>query len=115
MSFAPGEIVLAAFPFSDLTGVKRRPCVVLAVADAPDEFVVAFLTSNAARQTFRSAVLLEPAHPQWRQTGLKTASVIRADKLATLHTRVISGALGRLPADLLVVLKTKLMSLFQLT
>ena len=115
MSFAPGEIVLATFPFSDLSGVKRRPCVVLAVADTPDEFVVAFITSKAARASLNSAVSIESGYPQWRQTGLKTASVIRADKLATLHTRVISGALGRLPADLLVVLKSKLMSLFQLT
>ena len=115
MSFAPGEIVLATFPFSDLTGVKRRPCVVLAVADMPNEFVVAFITSKAARESLNSAVSVAPDHPQWRQTGLKTASVIRADKLATLHTRVISGGLGSLPADLRAVLKSKLMSLFQLT
>ena len=64
MSFVPGEIVLAAFPFSDLSGSKRRPCVVLAVADTPDEFVVTFITSKAARATLNSAVLIEPSHPQ---------------------------------------------------
>ena len=43
--FQAGEVVIAAFPFSSLTGVKRRPCVVLAAGDTPNGFVVAFVTT----------------------------------------------------------------------
>jgi hypothetical protein len=42
----PGEIVLAALPFTDLSRAKRRPCVVLAVAESPGDFIVAFVTSG---------------------------------------------------------------------
>ncbi|MBI5774561.1 MAG: type II toxin-antitoxin system PemK/MazF family toxin [Verrucomicrobia bacterium] len=114
MSFAPGEIVLATFPFSSLAGAKRRPCVVLAAGDSPGEFVVAFATSNIARQKLPSALLVEPTHPLWRQTGLKSPSVVRVDKLVTLHTSVISGVIGSLPADLLMELRRKLKALLQI-
>jgi mRNA interferase MazF len=114
MNFAPGEIVLAAFPFTNLAGIKRRPCVVLGRGDDPREFVVAFITSNTARQQLPSALTVAPAHPQWRATGLKTQSVIRPDKLVTLHSSVISGSLGRLPEDLLAQLRSKLKTLLHI-
>jgi hypothetical protein len=40
--FRAGEVVIAAFPFTSLRGDKRRPCVVLAAGDTPNDFVVAF-------------------------------------------------------------------------
>ena len=46
--FRAGEVVIAAFPFTSLTGVKRRPCVVLAAGDTQNDFVVAFITSVVA-------------------------------------------------------------------
>jgi hypothetical protein len=46
--FLPGEIVIAVFPFTSLTGVKRRPCVVLAAGDTTGDFVVAFITTAAS-------------------------------------------------------------------
>ena len=52
-------------------------------------------------------------HPNWKQTGLKTASVNRADKLVTLNDSVISGAIGVLPSDVLEAVRGKLKVLFQ--
>ncbi len=111
--FCPGEIVIAAFPFSSLDGIKRRPCVVLAAGDTPGDFVVAFLTTNAATAGLPSAVVIERAHPAWNRTGLKTHSVIRPDKLVTLHDSVISGAIGVLPTDILAAARAKLKVLLQ--
>ncbi len=111
--FQPGEIVIAAFPFTALTGVKRRPCLVLAAGDTPSDFVVAFITSILATARLPSATLVAPTHPAWRQTGLKTPSVIRGDKLVTLNDVVISGAIGALPADVLATVRGKLKILLQ--
>src|ERR1051326_6938209 len=105
--FRPGEIVIAAFPFSSLTTLKRRPCVVLAESDTPNDFVVAFITKTTAAANLPSAVLIDSAHPAWKHTGLKVQSVIRPDKLVTLNDAVISGAIGVLPSDLLAVVRQK--------
>ena len=109
----PGAIVIAAFPFTSLTGMKRRPCVVLAAADTANDFVVAFVTTTLSAARLPSAVLISPSHAAWRQTGLKTASVIRPDKLVTLNDAVISGAIGDLPADVLAGVRGKLKTLLQ--
>lgn len=111
--FQPGEIVIAAFPFTSLTGAKRRPCVVLAASDTPNDFVVAFITTTMAAAQLASATLITPSDPSWKQTGLKTASVIRADKLVTLNDSIISGGIGLLPADVLATVRGKLKTLLQ--
>ena len=113
--FQPGEIVIAAFPFTSLTGVKRRPCVVLAVGDTPNDFLVAFITTTLSAAQLPSATLVSPAHPAWPQTGLKTASVIRVDKLVTLNDCVISGAIGLLPPDVLAIIRGRLKTLLQIS
>jgi mRNA interferase MazF len=111
--FRAGEIVIAAFPFSSLAGVKRRPCVVLAVGDTPDDFIVAFITSTVNASQMPSATLISANHKGWKQTGLKTDSVIRADKLVTLNLSVISGAIGALPDEVSAVVRSKLKVLFR--
>lgn len=111
--FVPGEIVIAAFPFTALSGTKRRPCLVLAAGDSSGDFLVAFITSNLTLSRLPSATPVLPAHPGWRQTGFKTPSVVRADKLATLSDAVIVGAIGSLPADLLDEVRLKLKRLLQ--
>lgn len=112
--FQPGEVVIAAFPFTSLGSAKRRPCVVLAAGDLPGDFVVAFITSVVTTARLPSATLVSPAIPDWSQTGLKTTSVIRADKLVTLSDSVISGAIGRLPSQVLADVRRKLKVLLQI-
>jgi mRNA-degrading endonuclease toxin of MazEF toxin-antitoxin module len=111
--FQAGEIVIAAFPFTSLAGVKRRPCAVLARGDAPNDFILAFISSTVASARLPSAVLVEPHHASWRLTGLKAPSVIRADKVVTLNDCVISGAIGVLPEDVLAAIRLKLKNLLQ--
>ncbi len=109
--FQPGEIVHAAFPFTDLTTSKRRPCLVLARSDSPDDFVMAFITTSSASAPSAHSVAVDPSHPEWRRTGLKRPSLIRADKLTTLHLSVISGVIGILPDDLIRSVQAKIRQL----
>jgi len=108
--FRPGEIAIAAFPFSSLTAAKRRPCVIIAACDTPGDFLVAFITSVPPNPAWRNAVAVTPQHPEWRRTGLRLPSNVRVDKLTTLHVSVLSGAIGTLPADLMVTVKLALKS-----
>jgi mRNA interferase MazF len=109
-----GDIVLAAFPFTDLSGTKRRPRVVLAAAESAGDFVFAFITTEPSARFPRFGVAVDPTHPSWKQARLKAPSVVRTDKLCTLNTSVIVGRLGVLPPDLLELVRSHLKRLFSL-
>ncbi len=92
--FPFGSIVLTRFPFTDLTGDKRRPALVVSRDnDRRPDLVVCFITS-VPRVGPDMAPLAATA-----ETGLKVPSVVRFDKLATLDRAVIAGRIGAAPAD----------------
>lgn len=76
--YAFGAIVLLAFPFSDATGSKRRPALVL-LDTGDQDIVVARVTSQAIRSSFDVNIVA------WQQAGLLLPSIVRVDKLATLE------------------------------
>lgn len=94
-----GDIVLVRFPFTDLSGSKRRPALVLATY-SPD-VIVAFVSSVLPTVPGLSEIVLQPAAPSFTATGLKVGSVIRLTKLATLEQSLITRLLGHLNQDLL--------------
>ena len=92
--FAFGSVVLARFPFTDLSGDKRRPALVVSRSnDRRSDLVVCFITS--VPRVWPHAVPIAPTHG----TGLKVASVVRFDKIATLNATVIAGQLGTVSAE----------------
>jgi mRNA interferase MazF len=94
-----GTIVLTPFPFTDLTGVKVRPAVVVSPADrSGDDLILAFISSIIPRVLLPTEFLLLPPHVDFSATGLKGPSVVKCDKLATVHRRILLGELGVLSA-----------------
>jgi mRNA interferase MazF len=45
-NYNPGDVLLLPFPFSDISNTKKRPALVLAVAEKWGELVCAMLTSS---------------------------------------------------------------------
>ncbi|MBI0539138.1 type II toxin-antitoxin system PemK/MazF family toxin [Roseomonas sp. KE2513] len=89
-----GSIVLTRFPFTDLSGDKRRPALVVSRHNGRrTDLVVCFITSVP-----RSGPDMAPIEPT-PGTGLKVPSVVRFDKLATLDLGVIAGKLGEAPPE----------------
>src|SRR5213592_3682371 len=81
-----GDIVLVSFPFSDLSGRKMRPAVIVSADPQGSELIVAFITSVLTNRSPRGAeVELLRSDPEFRVTGLKADSLIRLDKLVTLE------------------------------
>ena len=94
----PGEICLASFPFGDAAGMKLRPVLVLAGPLGPiPEVLVAYISSVCPAALMPSDLVLDPARPEFRSTNLKTVSVLRLHKLATVHGSMIVRHLGDLP------------------
>jgi len=104
---AKGDIVLITFPFTDLSGSKLRPAVILANNNL--DLTVCFITTQTGWQEPTDTVLMPNS-----SNGLKKQSLIRTSKIATLDRSLAKGLLGRLSANELTDMNGKLKILFQL-
>ncbi len=102
-----GDLVLIPFPFTDLSGSKVRPALVLAVTAL--DVTLAFITTQLQWQE-PTDVVLQPT----QLNGLKKQSLIRLSKLATLDRQLAQGRLGEVSAQELAVVHQHLRLLFQL-
>jgi len=90
-----GDIVLVPFPFTDLTGRKVRPAVIVSPDPVGEDIILAFITSVVPLPLLSTDFLLEESHLEFPLTGLRTASVFRMTKLVTLHRSLILRRLGK--------------------
>ena len=102
-----GDIVLVGFPFTDRSGEKNRPALVL-FADKTD-VIVAFITTKLNRQE-KTDIKLEPSITN----GLKRVSIVRLSKLITLEKNIVLGKLGELTLAELSIINTSLRHLFSI-
>ena len=97
-----GTIVLCQFPFTDQTGAKLRPALVVSRSDrSGDDCMVAFITGSVSPVLQFSDLLIQSSRKDFASTGLRRDSVIRLDKIAIVHTSLVKRALGALPLDLI--------------
>jgi mRNA interferase MazF len=83
------DIVLVRFPFTDLSGSKLRPALILKVIG--EDVLMMFITSNLLSNTGFD-VLLKPS----KQNGLKQDSILKLGKIVTLSRSLVYGRLGHL-------------------
>ena len=86
-----GDLWLMPFPFSDLSGVKRRPVVVLALTGGRD-VIVCQMTTQRARSA--GSIPIEPA--DLASGTLATPGLARPDKLFSADRKVLYKRLGTL-------------------
>lgn len=90
-----GDVVLVGFEFSDASGIKRRPALVIsgdAYQRGRQEVIVAAITSNVSR--------LFGDHPikGWREAGLLYPSVVTGI-VRTVKAGMVERRLGTLPPE----------------
>ena len=91
--YSRGDVVLVNFVFSEGTGAKRRPAVLLsgeAYHAGRQEAIVAAITSNTDRILVGDHLIAD-----WRQAGLQFPSVATG-VIRTIKQTMIARALGRL-------------------
>ncbi len=103
-----GDIVLIPFLYTDLSGNKLRPSVILAQTTL--DLTVCFITTQIAWQETTDVLLNANS-----ASGLKKLSLIRTSKIATLDRSLAKGLLGKLSATELTELNKKLKILLQLS
>ncbi|MSU55185.1 MAG: type II toxin-antitoxin system PemK/MazF family toxin [Candidatus Taylorbacteria bacterium] len=89
-----GVIVLVPFPFTDLSGQKVRPALILFSSLKGENCVVAFITSTQREKSYEFDVPVVFS----KQNGLVVDSIIKLDHLATLQKKIILGELGMVEA-----------------
>lgn len=89
--FDPGEVILVRFPFTDLSGSKRRPAAVLSPTDFSKRYgdvVVLALTSRSQEDdSFRL--------DDWRDAGLLKPTWVKPI-VVTISLSLTEGRLGML-------------------
>lgn len=106
-----GKIILVPFPFTDLTAAKLRPALVLYVGEM--DVVISFISSRISKQSHTN-VILRKKDDGFEKSGLKTDSVIKLDKIATVLKDLIVGELGELDDNLKQEINHKLKTMFEL-
>ena len=87
--YKKGTVILVPFPFTDLSGQKVRPAVIVSKVKYGDDITVVFLTSQVKLKG-KYLVSIKPSDTN----GLKVDSKIVCGKIATLDTKIVLGELG---------------------
>ena len=90
-----GDIVLVPFPFTDLGGQKLRPAIIISPDPIGEDVLLGFISSVTPAAPEPTEYVLETTQPAFASTGLKSASVFKMGKLATLHRSLILRRLGQ--------------------
>lgn len=83
-SFSKSEVVLVRYPFSDLSGVKVRPAVVVSAPHRSSDLLVVPLTSRTASLLPGEFVLAD-----WRAAGLNVPSALKRGVFTILEALVL--------------------------
>jgi len=59
-------------------------------------------------------ILIEETHPDFKITGLKTSSVIKLDKVATLLKSMVMGEIGEISPQIKKEINEKIMKAYSL-
>lgn len=102
-----GNIVLIPFPFTDLSGNKLRPALIL--AETQLDVTVSFITTQLQWQETID-ILLQPGI----LNGIKKTSLIRLSKIATVDKTLVKGKIGSINAVQEKELNQKLMLIFDI-
>ena len=105
MSYKRGDIVLADLPFSDASGSKVRPSLVVQCDvnnQRLDDVIVVLITRTTQRASIEATqLLIDITTPEGKQSGLLHNSAVKCEHLITIHGKLIRRIIGNLPVALM--------------
>ncbi len=103
--YEQGDVVLVRFVFTDESGAKRRPTVIVSTSDyhqGRQEAIVAAITSNVDRMLVGDHLI-----EGWREAGLLFPSVATGI-IRTIKQTMIERRLGSMPNGDMAAIKRQL-------
>jgi mRNA interferase MazF len=89
-NYSQGEVVLVRYPFSDLSGSKVRPAVIINAPHTSKDFFIVPLTSKTTSLLSGEFVLTD-----WNQAGLNVETAVKRG-IYTVHESLITKSVGDL-------------------
>lgn len=89
-SYSKYDVILARYPFSDLTGTKVRPAIVVNAPHVSQDVFIVPLTSRTSALLAGEFVLTD-----WTAAGLHVVTAVKRG-LYTVHESLIMKSTGRL-------------------
>ena len=103
--FLAGDIILIAYPFTDLQGRKIRPALV--IRDQKDEDLLLAPISTTVHRTQNDTLLKEE---DYEGTPLPVLSCLRHEKLFTLSSGLVLKKVSRLEKKSMTSIRQKIAS-----
>ena len=104
-----GQIVLVPFPFSNLSGSKLRPVLLLCRASNRfDDWLVCMVSSKLHHAEPGLDEILNSGDEDFATTGLKAPSLLRLTRLAVIDGAAMVGSLGNIPPERVAALRLRL-------
>lgn len=109
-----GQIVLFRFPQTDLSAGKLRPALTLRKLSGPyDDWLICMISTQLSQQIDGLDEVVKPGDADFKESGLKTPSLIRVSRLAVVEKSIMIGAIGEISATRLARIKTALCNWIQ--
>jgi mRNA-degrading endonuclease toxin of MazEF toxin-antitoxin module len=95
MPYEPGRLLLVTYPFSDQTGLKQRPVLVVSgIGFNEGEDVVVVPLSSRVIPDDRFGFAIRATDPYFAQTRLRTSSTVKWTKPMVISSKVVNRKLG---------------------
>ncbi len=92
-NYSKNDVILVRYPFSDLSGSKVRPAVIVSASHISKDFFIVPLTSKTKRLLDGEFVLAN-----WKETGLNVTTAVKRG-LYTIKQNLIIKKVGSLSAS----------------
>lgn len=103
-----GQVVLFHFPKTDMKEGKPRPALVIRkVPGDYNDWLICMISSRIHQQTAVSDII-GPDDDDYKDSGLKTISIIRVSRLAVVESEILIGKLGQISHQRLHKIKEKI-------
>lgn len=104
-----GDVVLVDFPFSDRTGSKLRPALVIQSTTLHSGRHDTILAAISRSRRFPvTEVVIDPSTTDGAKSGLRHLCVVDCALIATFDQALVKHTLGSLPASLMTAVEERL-------
>ncbi|MCK5267218.1 MAG: type II toxin-antitoxin system PemK/MazF family toxin [Spirochaetes bacterium] len=104
-----GKIVLFRFPQTDQSSGKLRPALVIRKLPGKyDDWLICMVSTQLSQQIDGLDELIRPEDKEFKNSGLKAASIFRISRIAVVEQNIFAGIIGEISNKRLSKIKKSL-------